>query len=69
MSTVLCRHTDAAPRFLPPVPQAAPLPSPALLYPSQDSSSPAPQASHQLGIGSCLGLQFLLSGQVKQDFQ
>lgn len=65
MSRVPYRHTDPAPRFLLPVPQAALLPSPALLYPSPNSLSPAPDAGHQLSIGSCLGLQFLLSGQVE----
>lgn len=69
MSAVPCGHTDAAPRFPAPVPWAAPLPPLAQLYPSQDSLSPAPKAGHQLSIGSCLGLQLLLSGQVEQDFQ
>lgn len=63
MSTVHCRHTDAAPHFPLPVPQAAPMPSTAPLYPSQDSLSP--DVGHQLGVGSCLGLQVLCSGQVK----
>lgn len=30
---------------------------------------PAPEPGHQLGVGSCPGLQLLLSGQVEQDVQ
>lgn len=48
-----------------PVSSAALLPSPA----PAGGSSPAPKPGHQLSIGGHLGLQLLLSGQVKYDFQ
>lgn len=58
--------------MVPPMPPHGPLclcPPAAPSSPSRGGLSPAPEAGHQLGIGGCLGLQLLLSGQVEQDFQ